>query len=80
MLINEEIIGKSAEAVFGTELEQYNEELKISITEDTVNNLGIRENKFNVRRNSYSDEKNFTEAMKSKIPSYNKKYANLDKI
>lgn len=76
LLINEGIIGKSAQAVFRTEIEQYNEELKLAITEDKMNNLGFRDNKFNVRRSTYDDENTFTNAMKSKIPSFNKKYAN----
>ena len=76
LLINEGIIGKSAEAVFRTEIEQYNEELKLAITEDSLNNLGFRDSKFNVRRSSYNDENSFTNAMKAKIPSFDKKYAN----
>ena len=75
LLINEGIIGKSAEAVFRTEIEQYNEELKLAITEDSLNNLGFRDNKFNVRRSNYNDENSFTDAMKTKIPSFDKKYA-----
>ena len=75
LVINGGIISKSEETVFKTEIEQYNEELKIAIAEDTANNLGFRD-KFNVRRNTYSSEGSFTNAMKTKIPSFKEKYAN----
>lgn len=70
------LFGKTSEAKFITEIEQYNEELKLAITEDYTNSMGNRQNKFNVRRNSYNDENSFTNAMKTKIPSFNSKYAN----
>ena len=69
------LLTKTNEAKFKTEIKQYNEELILAIAEDTVNNLGDRESKFNIRRNNYADEKVFTEAMKTKIPSFDIKYA-----
>ncbi len=70
------LLGKTSEAQFITEIQQYNEELKLAIAEDYTNSMGNRENKFNVRRSSHNDEKSFTDAMKTKIPSFKEKYAN----
>ena len=70
------LLGKTSESKFITEIQHYNEELKLAITEDYTNSMGNRQNKFNVRRSSYNDENSFTNAMKSKIPSFNNKYAN----
>lgn len=74
------LLGKTSEAKFITEIEQYNEELKLAITEDSLGGYGVRNSKFNVRRSSYYDENTFTNAMKTKIPSFNKKYANKFEI
>ncbi len=76
LVINSGIITKSAEAVFRTEIEQYIEELELAIAEESLNDLEIRDSKFNIRRSSYNDENSFTDAMKDIIPSFNKKYAN----
>ncbi len=70
------LLGKTSESKFITEIQHYNEELKLSITEDYTNSMGNRQNKFNVRRNSYNEENSFIDAMKSKIPSFDNKYAN----
>ena len=70
------LLWKTSESKFITEIQQYNEELKIAITEDYASSMGNRQNKFNVRRSSYNDEKSFTDAMKEKIQSFNNKYAN----
>ena len=70
------LIGKTSESKFITEIQQYNEELKLAITEDYTNSMGSRQGKFNVRRSSYNDEKSFTNDMKNKIPSFDNKYAN----
>ena len=74
------LLTKAEEGVFIAEIEQYNEELKISISEDQLENLGFRTQKFNVRRNIYSDDDKFLEAMKEIIPSFDKKYANRFEI
>lgn len=70
------LLGKTSESKFITEIQHYNEELKLAITEDYASSMGNRQNKFNVRRSSYNDEKSFTDAMKEKIQSFNNKYAN----
>ena len=70
------LLGKTSESKFITEIQHYNEELKLAITEDYTNSMGNRQNKFNIRRNSYNDENSFIDAMKTKIPSFNNKYAN----
>ena len=70
------LLGKTSESKFITEIQHYNEELKLAITEDYTNSMGNRQNKFNIRRSSYNDENSFIEAMKTKIPSFNNKYAN----
>lgn len=70
------LFGKTSEAKFITEIQQYNEELKLAINEDYTNNMGNRQNKFNIRRSNYNDENTFTDEMKTKVPSFNIKYAN----
>ena len=70
------LLVKTSESKFITEIQQYNEELKLAITEDYTNSMGNRQNKFNVRKSNYNDENSFIDAMKTKIPSFNNKYAN----
>ena len=76
LAVNKGLLGRTAETVFRTEIEKYNEQLKMSIVEDEINNLGVRIEKFNIRRNNYNDENTFVEEMKTKIPDFDEKYSN----
>ena len=62
------IISKTNEAQFKTEIEQYKEELKISILNDEIAKNGNRTTKFN--RSKY-------EEIKEIIPSFDIKYTNI---
>lgn len=70
------LLEKSEQEVFLYEIGQYNEELAISIADDSIGKKGVRNTKFNVKRSSYDDEDSFFNAMKTKIPSFNKKFVN----
>ena len=66
LIVNNGIITKADKAVFQTEIEQYEEQLKLSIAEDTMSHLESR-GKFNATE--YND-------IKKIIPGFSRKYEN----
>lgn len=69
------LIFKTEGGVYKNKIKQFEEELILSIHEDTIEKLGNRTEQFNVRRNAYSSVEEFMQAMQEKIPSFTEEYA-----